>query len=154
VRAAVTAAACALVALAAGCGGDDDSDEPDRPAAVEADLVVTVWPEGPEGRQPERRRIRCERLGEGTRQCRGLKGLQPEQFEPVPGDVACPEIYGGPATARVRGELRGTPVNARFNRIDGCQIERWERNRALLGDAVSIPRWPAAGHRRPPARRL
>jgi hypothetical protein len=138
VRLAVTAAACALVALAAGCGGDD-ADEPERPAGLEADLVVTVWPEGPEESQPERQRVRCERLGAGSELCRGLAGLQPEQFEPVPGDVACPEIYGGPATGRVRGELRGAPVNARFSRIDGCQIERWERNRALLGDAVFNP---------------
>jgi hypothetical protein len=137
VKLAVTAAACALVALAAACGGDD-SDEPESPAALEADLVVTVWPDGPEG-QPERTRIQCQRLGEGGEPCRGLAGLKPEQFEPVPNDVACPEIYGGPATARVRGELLGTPVDARFNRIDGCQMERWDRNRALLGDAVFNP---------------
>jgi hypothetical protein len=126
------------VALAAGCGGGDDDSEPERPAGLQAELVVMVWPEGPDG-EVERKRIECERLGEGSEICRGLAGLQPEQFEPVPGDVACPEIYGGPATARVRGELRGTPVDARFNRIDGCQMERWDRNRALLGDAVFNP---------------
>ena len=87
----------------------------------------------------ERKRIRCERLGAGSERCRGLAGLQPEQFDPVPGDVACPEIYGGPATAHVSGELRGTAVNVRFNRIDGCQMERWDRNRALLGDSEFDP---------------
>jgi hypothetical protein len=143
VKLAVTAVACALVALAAACGGDDSPqggsrDEPDSPAALEADLVVTVRFEGADGRA-QRERIRCERLGAGSERCRGLAGLQPEQFEPVPNDVACPEIYGGPATAQVRGELRGTTVDARFNRIDGCQIERWERNRALLGDAQFNP---------------
>jgi hypothetical protein len=125
------------VALAAACGGDDDA-APERPAALEADLVVTVWPEGPDA-DAERRRVRCEQLGQGSELCRGLAGLQPGQFDPVPGDVACPEIYGGPATARVRGDLRGTPIDARFNRIDGCQMERWDRNRALLGDAVFNP---------------
>jgi hypothetical protein len=129
VRLVVTAAACALVALAAGCG--DDDDEPERPADLQADLVVTVRPKGPDG-PVERRRIRCERLGEGG--CRGLAGLRPEQLEPVPADVACTQIFGGPATARVRGDLRGESVDARFDRTDGCEIERWDRNRVLLGD--------------------
>jgi hypothetical protein len=133
VKAAVTAAACALVALAAGCGGDDDDESQQRPADLEADLVVVVRAEGPDG-PAERRRIRCERLGAGSARCRGLAGLQPDQFEPVPRDVACTQIYGGPATASVRGELRGKTVDARFDRTDGCQIERWERNRVLLGD--------------------
>jgi hypothetical protein len=50
----------------------------------------------------------------------------------VPADVACTEIYGGPATARVRGTLQGKPVDARFSRTNGCEIARWERNRALF----------------------
>jgi hypothetical protein len=131
VRQVVIAAVCVLALPAAGCGGDDDEPE-DRPA-LQADLVVTVRPDGP-GSAAERRTIRCERLGAGSRVCRGLAGLQPEQLDPVPPDVACTQVYGGPATARVRGELRGKSVDARFNRADGCQIERWDRNRVLLGD--------------------
>jgi hypothetical protein len=52
----------------------------------------------------------------------------------VPPETACTQIYGGPASARVTGELLGKRVDARFERTDGCQIERWERNRVLLGD--------------------
>jgi hypothetical protein len=132
VRLVVTAAACALVALAAGCG-DDDDDEPQRRLGLQADLLVTVRPDGPDG-PAERRRIRCERLGEGPAPCNGLAGLQPDQLEPVPPDVACTQIFGGPATARVQGRLRGESVDARFDRSDGCEIERWDRNRVLLGD--------------------
>jgi hypothetical protein len=120
------------VALAAGCGGDDDDDSAGSPR-LQADLTVTVRPDGPDG-PVERRRIRCERLGAGNRVCRGRAGLRAEQLEPVPPNVACTQIYGGPATARVRGELRGTGVDATFDRTDGCQIERWDRNRVLLGD--------------------
>jgi hypothetical protein len=125
------AAVCALALLAGGCG--DGDDEPESAPELQADLVVTVRPSGADG-PTERRRIRCERLGEGRRPCPGLAGLQPDQLAPVPPDVACTQIYGGPATARVQGELRGTTVNARFKRTDGCQIERWDRNRVLLGD--------------------
>ncbi len=57
----------------------------------------------------------------------------------MPSGTACTQIYGGPAVARVHGELRGKPVDARFERSNGCEIERWDRNRVLLGDA------PAAG---------
>jgi hypothetical protein len=131
VRLAVTAAACALVALAAACGGDDD--EPERRLGLQADLLVTIRPEGRDG-PVERHRVRCERLGEGPSPCNGLAGLRPEQLEPVPPDVACTQIYGGPALARVQGRLRGATVDARFDRTDGCQIERWDRNRVLLGD--------------------
>ena len=99
-----------------------------------ADLRVTVRPKGEDG--PTRtRRIRCGRLGEGSRLCRRLAGLKPTSFAPVPPDVACIQIYGGPPTARVRGELRGTQVDARFNRANGCEIERWDPNRAVLGAA-------------------
>jgi hypothetical protein len=71
----------------------------------------------------------------GTAACRQLAGLTPAQLKPVPANVACTEIYGGPATARVRGELNGKQVDARFELTNGCEIERWDRNRVLLDDA-------------------
>jgi len=129
VKLVVTAAACALVALAASCGGSDDDTEDAAPAGV--DLTVVVHPRGPDG--PVRKRhIRCDRPG--TNGCRNLAGLTAQQLEPVPAGTACTQIYGGPATARVRGRLSGGAVDARFDRHDGCEIERWDRNRVLLGD--------------------
>jgi len=128
------AAACLLALVAGGCGGGgDDEDKP--AAAVAADLTVTVRPKGADGSAKERR-IRCERLGPkaGTAACQQLAGLTAAQLEPVPANVACTQIHGGDATARVRGELFGKPVDARFDLTDGCEIERWDRNRALLDD--------------------
>jgi hypothetical protein len=126
-------AVCALALLAAGCGGGDDKADPSAPRA--ADLTVTVQPTGPDG-PARRRRIQCERLGPkaGERACKSLAGLTAEQLKPVPAGTACTQIYGGPAVARVRGELLGKPVDARFKLINGCEIERWDRNRVLLGD--------------------
>ena len=51
---------------------------------------------------------------------------------PQPG-VACAQIYGGPATARVTGTFGGTPVDTTFNRTDGCGTGDWDHLLALLG---------------------
>jgi hypothetical protein len=45
----------------------------------------------------------------------------------------CTEIYGGPAEALVTGTHRGRRIWARFNRTDGCRIERWRRHAFLFG---------------------
>ncbi len=125
-------AACALALVFAACG--DDDDEPGQSAAAPAaDLTVTVHPDGPDG-PAQRRHVECARLGEGDATCRGLAGLGAEQLAPVPSGTACTQIYGGPATARVQGTLRGRGVDARFELSDGCEIERWDRNRVLLDD--------------------
>jgi hypothetical protein len=139
VRRFVIPAACALALLGAGCGDDDDDGGGSGSTGARqrgADLLVTVRPNGDEG-PVRRRRIECERLGPRASEpaCRGLAGLTAEQLAPVPAGTACTQIYGGPAIARVRGVLRGERVYARFELSDGCEIERWDRNRVLLDDA-------------------
>ena len=129
-------AALALAAALGGCGESDDSGEERPPSGepAEVDLRVEVRPRGPDG--PARvRRLRCEEVGEaaGDARCRRLGGLEPEDLAPVPPDRACTQVYGGPATARVEGRLRGRPVEASFELSDGCEIARWRRNSALLG---------------------
>ena len=130
-RARHVAVGCFL-ALLPGCGGGD-SKEP-AGAEVAADLTVLVRknPDDP-GRKTA---IRCDQLGPKApeKACRSLAGLSRDQLAPVPADTACTQIYGGPSTARVQGELHGRPVDARFDLINGCEIERWDRNRVLLGD--------------------
>jgi hypothetical protein len=61
-------------------------------------------------------------------------------FAPVPKDVGCTQVYGGPQLARVSGTLRGRPVWASFQRRDGCEISRWARVGPLL---PTPPRGPA-----------
>ena len=46
--------------------------------------------------------------------------------------MACTQIYGGPAVARVTGRFRGNRIWAEFRRRDGCEIDRWDRLRPLL----------------------
>lgn len=113
--------ACLVVA---GCGGGDD-EEAAPPRAPATALTVTVWPEGRGGLVRERQ-VTCP----GAEVC---GELSVRSLAPVPRNVACTAIYGGPAVARVTGTLRGEPVDARFGLEDGCEIARWERTRELLG---------------------
>ena len=87
-------------------------------------LDVVVRPEGPGG--PTRTK---------TVSCPGSKGCD-VPLKPTPPDVACTEIYGGPATATVIETVDGTVTRrARFSRINGCEIARWDEAEALLGAA-------------------
>jgi hypothetical protein len=132
--------AIVLVVLLASCGGSEDPLAPGAHNRLEADLRVSVRPEGPGG--PQRvRRVECAVLGEAAidPRCRVLGGLGPRDLDPVPAGAACAEIYGGPGTARVTGELRGARISAKFDLTDACEIARWRRNAALLGA-------PGVGH--------
>ncbi|MEV7197233.1 SSI family serine proteinase inhibitor [Streptomyces sp. NPDC093510] len=60
----------------------------------------------------------CERLKEVT-----VWGTDP--FAPVPKGAMCTMQYGGPATAHVTGTWQGRPVNATYDRSNGCEIGRW-----------------------------
>lgn len=130
-------AALGLCLLVASCGADDDADR-QASAREGASLTVTVRPQGEDG-PSKTRRVECERLGAGSSDCRRLGSVTARRLAPVPPETACAQIYGGPATARVRGTLRGREVEAEFSRVNGCEIERWERNRALLGTVEPVP---------------
>ncbi|MEU0332352.1 SSI family serine proteinase inhibitor [Streptomyces sp. NPDC006193] len=55
-----------------------------------------------------------------------------DPFAPVAPGAFCSFLYGGPATAQVTGTWAGRPVDARYDRGDGCQVERWDRMVPLL----------------------
>ncbi|MGW4437953.1 SSI family serine proteinase inhibitor [Streptomyces sp. NPDC004596] len=55
-----------------------------------------------------------------------------DTFAPVAPDSVCTMIYGGPATARVTGTWAGRPVDAAYDRGNGCEIARWDRMVPLL----------------------
>jgi hypothetical protein len=59
--------------------------------------------------------------------CRKLTTGGPKLFAPLPPDLACTQIYGGPQKARVVGTVTGKRVWATLTRTDGCQIARWNR---------------------------
>jgi hypothetical protein len=55
-----------------------------------------------------------------------------DAFAPVPEGSMCTMQYGGPATAHVTGTWAGRPVDAAFDRGNGCEIARWDRLVPLL----------------------
>jgi hypothetical protein len=100
-----------------------------------ARLRITVWPKGRDAGAAIVRMLRCDPTG-GTlprpaAACRRLSSLD-RPFAPVPRDVACSQIYGGPQEALVTGTFGGRKVWARFNRRDGCQTDRWSRHAFLF----------------------
>jgi hypothetical protein len=120
----------AALALLAGCGRDEQAAAPARLA----ELTVTVDRDGDGSARPKTAAVRCAAEGD-SRACRAVAALHAKAFAPTPGDVACTEIYGGPETATVKGTLRGEAVDARFSRVNGCEIARWARVERLLGAA-------------------
>ncbi|MFJ6832762.1 SSI family serine proteinase inhibitor [Streptomyces sp. NPDC091209] len=58
-----------------------------------------------------------------------------DTFAPVPPDTLCTMEYGGPATAHVTGTWAGRPVDARYDRSNGCEISRWNALVPLLPGA-------------------
>ena len=120
-----------LALVACGSGDEDDDGGGAAPGPEGASLTVVVQPKGPGG-PAKRTRIECERLGEGSQTCRALGNLTAKRMAPVPATVACAQVYGGPAQARVTGELRGQRIDARFSRTNACEIKRWNENARLL----------------------
>jgi hypothetical protein len=139
--------------LAAGCMGSSKSGEgtttasaPPPPAATSGPpqtfLTIVIWPFGKKNR-PKVFRLPC-RGGENApgnaarpvpnkaASCRRLLRLGPKDFAPVRSNVACTQVYGGPAIAEMTGLLKGRLLKARFTRTDGCEIARWDRVKFLL----------------------
>jgi hypothetical protein len=120
--------ACLVALGAAGCGGDDEQS-----AAVNslADLTVTVDPDGDGATQPKTATVQCGPASD-SKECAALGDMKADVFEPVPGDTACTQQYGGPETATVKGTFRGKPVDAKLSRVNGCEIARWQKLRPVL----------------------
>jgi hypothetical protein len=121
----------AVVALASGCGGssDEESDESRTSQDGGTNLEIRVWPSGEDG-PLTLWTLTCPAGGtlpDAARACERLEELGTRAFAPTPKDVVCAQIYGGPEVAEVTGTFEGRPVNARFTRIDACEMERWKR---------------------------
>lgn len=96
----------------------------------ETALRVTYWKNGNDAKATSTWTLRCPRGGTLPRPaaaCRRLARGGRTLFAPVPKNVVCTEIYGGPQKARVTGTVGGNRIWATFTRQNGCQIDRWNR---------------------------
>ena len=116
--------------LLAACG--EDEERPAAPSGSLAELTVVVDADGRDSQPPRTTTVSCD-APEDSRVCRAVATIGRKTFEPTPGNVACTELYGGPQTATVKGTLRGEPVDAKFTRVNGCEIARWQDAAAILG---------------------
>ena len=105
-------------------------------ASSSTELVITYREDSARPADRIRWTLRCEPTGGShprrAAACRELVRLGWRAFEPVPPDMACTELYGGPQTAIVSGRVDGRRVWAKLTRVDGCQIARWDRVPSLL----------------------
>lgn len=118
----------AALVLATGCGSDGNGSDAGGAAPV-YDLTVLYWPAGPGGESLEAT-LTCDPDGgshpDPAAACAALLENE-EALEPVSGDVACTEIYGGNQVARITGSAQ-----ASFSRTNGCEIARWDALQPVL----------------------
>ncbi|CAM5237430.1 Subtilisin inhibitor domain-containing protein OS=Streptomyces tendae OX=1932 GN=GUR47_21580 PE=3 SV=1 [Streptomyces tendae] len=127
--AAALASLCAAPSAAADGPGAPDGDHltvtvRDAGAGMDGTYELYCHPVGGDHPHPE---DACSVVDGDTRWGR-------EVFAPVPEGSVCTMQYGGPATARVTGTWAGRPVDATYDRRDGCEISRWDRMVPLLPD--------------------
>ncbi len=115
------ALAC-LALVMAGCGA---GDEPEQWAAH---LTITVVKDQ-KAKEKSAVLICPGRTSHERDVCAALDVVAPRVFQPVPEDRVCTMIYGGPATATIRGTYGEDDelANASFNQQNGCEIGRWNQ---------------------------
>jgi subtilisin inhibitor-like len=120
-----------LAATAVGCGVGAAA-----PSAEPAtDLKITVWPQGRDEGDGSTYTLKCSpargSLARATAACTELLKMS-RPFRPVPRDMVCTDVYGGPQQALVTGTFKGARVWAVFTATNGCQIARARRIGFLL----------------------
>lgn len=118
-----------IAALAlAGCGAE--ADTPSASGTL-AQLTVRLDADGPGPGKAREVQLSCDSAGD-SKACGAVAGLKPSDFTAVPSGRVCTDIFGGPETASVTGELRGESVDGEFKRQNGCEIKRWKAIAGLL----------------------
>ncbi len=112
----------AAVAVAVGCGAGASGS-----ATSSTDLQVRFWHQGQGKGEMERWNLRCAptagTLPRPGAACVRLNAMR-NPFAPLPKDVQCTQIYGGPQEAVISGSFRGDRIWVKLTARDGCQIAR------------------------------
>ncbi|HEU5491031.1 MAG TPA: SSI family serine proteinase inhibitor [Gaiellaceae bacterium] len=118
---ALLAVCVGLVACTAAAGGPSSGTS----------LRIAYWEDGMGTKPDAAWTLRCEPAGGSlarpARACARLEAGGAKLFAPLPKNIVCTEIYGGPQRARVVGTVGGKRIWATFSRTNGCNIDRWQR---------------------------
>jgi hypothetical protein len=135
----------ALTVLVTGCAASTTAGPAPAPASSTPrlppdDLLIEIHRGG--SSPTESYRLTCGTTVAGNHPagaaaCAHLFGLA-HPFAPIPADLMCTQIYGGPQTAHVTGRWKGAAVDLRLSRVDGCRIEQWNSLGPLLPGPVGV----------------
>ncbi len=116
-----------LALLATGCGGGGQPEE------WAAHLTINVK-KNEKAKEKAAVLICPGRTSHDRDVCAALDVVAPRVFQPVPEDRVCTMIYGGPATATIRGTYGEDTelADASFNQQNGCEIGRWNQILPIL----------------------
>jgi hypothetical protein len=128
---AASLAALLAVVAASGCGETERLPPPPAASHDRVALEVSFDRDGDGPAEQLTTRLQCP-SPQHEEACRRALRLPPSAFDPVPGDVACTEIYGGPQQGRIEGTIGRRRVEGVFTRANGCQIARYDRVAFLL----------------------
>lgn len=124
-----------LVAQGCGGSGDDSGGQAGEPGTGQ--LEITYIPEP--GRKPRTAMLVCPATDVDQQQaCEEIESLS-AAFDPVPADVACTEIYGGPEQISLMGTWAGERVRTTLTRTNGCEIDRYTALAPVLLPLVGGP---------------
>ncbi|WP_285698931.1 SSI family serine proteinase inhibitor [Actinomadura sp. NBRC 104412] len=147
-----TAPGLAMILASAGCGSEQASNQPANDPADRSPATSSVSPSAQgdtltiqvkaSPQAPARTwTLRCDPVGgdhpKAEQACAKLAATQ-DPFKPTPAGQMCTKIYGGPEVATVQGTWRDQPVNARFTRGDGCELNRWSKIAPLFGNVPKV----------------
>ncbi len=136
---------CVLTAAtASACGAGSPSVQVDRQSPApppkassppKTSLAITVDPDGIGRPGAQHYKLSCDpptgTVPHPARACRVLASLA-APFALVPPGTVCGQIVIGPQEARITGELRGRRIAARLSLRDTCEVERWNKVRAVV----------------------
>lgn len=136
------------VACRSGSPGAGPSQPVDTPSPTPATIgssdtkaELTIVVDLGQGAAATTYRLTCDPAGgdhpDPVGACQALEVNGATALPPVPKDLACTMIYGGPQRATVTGSWNGKKVSSTFNRTNGCEIDRWSQMVPLLPEVSS-----------------
>ncbi len=130
-----------MCAIPSACGGSDDNSGGGYRKSRDADSAqVRLAIEAQDGRGAVKRaqlvcdggEVTARGLAPDNNLCAAARNLAPFLSEKPAADRVCTQIYGGPETARISGQIEGRRIERRFSRSDGCRVADWERAQPLI----------------------